>query len=223
MKKGLLLALLLGLGHAVTSSASTVVFDSMNGSRIADYYVGYWPSANFQTFLPGQQFTPTVTGYIDALTLAAWTPDKASGVTLTFGVFADNAGQIGSLLETLDVTTQGFPVNGLPTATGTYASGATLSAGTTYWLVGQTLTQAYWSTINPGQPGSFVEATQIKLGTSLVIDQPYVNYYGATAPYSTGMTISMAAPSAVPLPAAAWLFGGALGALGLVKRRAFRT
>lgn len=58
--------------------------------------------------------------------------ESSTGFTETFDILSDDAGSLGTVLDTVDLTIDGDSVSRL--YTGTPASSLTLDAGTTYWI-----------------------------------------------------------------------------------------
>jgi hypothetical protein len=129
--------------------ADPVAFDNMRGYVVGgsgDWF-GYDPGLG-SSYVVGEQFVPTKTGYISELTLAMYFAGTSGPISL--GIYSDSNNRIGSLLETLVVYASGnFDFFNLgPYASGSYESGATLNAGQAYWVVTPNVSPlAYWESM----------------------------------------------------------------------------
>ena len=210
--------LLTALGCLLNTAveASVVTFDNITNNTISinGYWSGYFSQWNATSTL-GEQFTANSTGFIDSIELAA-----SHLQNFSVGIYSDNSGAIGSLLENISLT--GYTTANT-FASGTYASGVNLISGNTYWVImGQT----------PGIYGqSFGETWDLMTGSGnsnrIYLDTTFgittvditSGAYSSAIP-GLGMTITLA-PSPVPLPAAFWFFGSALTGIAGFNRRKF--
>jgi hypothetical protein len=230
MKAKMLAAVVVGfLAGPMAADADTIVFDTMDGyaQSTLDTLVGY-AGPSYGTYVAGEQFTSTASGYIDNLTLDlfdASVPGSIgpSGKSIQFGVFADNGGTVGSLIEMLSVTMNG----GLGTvATGSYESGALLNAGQSYWIVSQDTALAQWWSESMTGPGVVTPSASIVENQYPDLEQPSGlngglnrgGFYEQSNPL--GMIVGVAAASAdVPEPATLGLLALGIAGVGLMKRR----
>lgn len=205
------LALAAGLG---TAHASVVSYDSITGNTNSGYglYGGYFAPFD-QTGLVGLRFTAGASGYIDALTLAV------SGNTPNFSMtlFADNAGVLGSELQTLAMTGDGV-VGGF--SHGEFDSGAQLTAGADYWLVlGMDFVVQSWYYMNGSSaPGTGAMVHGYAKGAQLPTALDYLS-----PTQSLGMLVSIedgSSGGSVPEPASYALAGIALFAAFAARRKA---
>jgi len=211
----------------ISAKADTVVYDTITGGSWegGGDTVGPYPNGNTgatQQEIDGIEFTDTTTGYISSLAASISTGGTSSN-SLTFGIYTSSAGQVGSLVEKLNVTSVGS--YSYTPATGTYTSGTELQAGQSYWAVvlGSPV-QAEWNGITSLPTyltqNQFYEAfaggDTLAPGASSLQPIQYdtiLPSYG----YNYGLKIDVASP--VPLPSAAWLLLSGLGGLGALVRR----
>jgi hypothetical protein len=219
------LAVLALLSAPAAVIADTVAYDTMTGNVVSGS--GNWFGYNAPlggSYVIGDQFTSTATGYISGLELAMFSAGAGGPVALD--VYSDSNGQIGTLLETLSVTTSGnwTSQNQGPYASGSYASGVTLNAGQRYWIVTPDVSPlAYWEYMAaPGSPvtpltqagGLFMNYAAGPIGS---LTDGSSQYFPGGTPGALGLEVALASP--VPLPAAGWLLLSALGGLGWIARR----
>jgi hypothetical protein len=118
------------------ADAGTIVYDTITGNSYGGggQWFGYNPPYD-STYVLGDKFVATISGRISALETSMFTDPFVQGAgrnSVTLGVYTDNAGTIGTLVEALTVTTSG---NYGTFASGSYSVGATLHAGQAYWIV----------------------------------------------------------------------------------------
>jgi len=219
------LAVLALLSAPALVMADTVAYDTMTGNIVSDS--GNWFGYNAPlggNYVIGDQFTSTATGYISGLELAMFSAGAGGPVAL--GIYSDYDGQIGTLLETLSVTTSGNWTiqNQGPYASGSYASGITLNAGQRYWIVTPDVSPlAYWEYMAaPGSPATpLAQAgglfTSYAAGSIGSLTDGTSQYFPGGAGEALGLEVTLASP--VPLPAAGWLLLSALGGFGWIARR----
>lgn len=133
----------LSVAYASPSHA-VIVYDTITGSSFNN---GYWPVGPSapgpfsSSTSAGVQFTATVAGYIDSLTLSLH-----GGTSADVYLFSDDSGKLGSSLGTLAVTES--PSAGT-FATGSYSSGVMLEAGKNYWILATgTPARQFWAYMN---------------------------------------------------------------------------
>jgi hypothetical protein len=133
-----LLALTVVAGPLMGSiaAADTIVYDTITGNSYsgAGQWFGYNPPYD-STYVLGDKFVATTSGRISALRASMFTDpfvQGAAGNSVALRVYSDNAGTIGTYVETLTITTSG---NYGTFASGSYSVGTTLNAGQAYWIV----------------------------------------------------------------------------------------
>ena len=132
----LALTLLSGPLMGSMADAGTIVYDTITGNSYGGggQWFGYNPPYD-ATYVLGDKFVATRSGRISALETSMFTSpfvQGAEGNSVALRVYTDNAGTIGTLVETLTVTTSGDYGT---FASGSYSAGATLKAGQAYWIV----------------------------------------------------------------------------------------
>lgn len=164
---------------------------------------------------PAQSFTVGGTAAtLDSVDVRMWQFIQGTPGNFQVQLWSNSGSNLpGTLLETLL-----GPTNPAANSTSTYtASGVTvLAANTTYWIVEKVTSgdaiYAWGAQIPVGLPeiGS-------DIGHSVTTDSGASWQAASTTGYTNQMVVN---GTFVPVPAAVWLFGGALGVLGWVKRKA---
>lgn len=194
--------------------ASVVSYDSISGNTNSGYglYGGYFSPFD-QTGLVGLRFTAGASGYIDALTIAASGNTPAFSMTL----FADNAGALGSELQTLAMTGDGV-VGGF--SSGEFDSGAQLTAGASYWLVlgMDFVVQSWYYMTGSTGPGSGAMVHGYAKGQQVPTTLDYLS-----PTQSLGMIVSIEDGHHVPEPTSYALAGIALLAAAAARRQPKRA
>ena len=177
------------------------------------------PSA-FSVFYQADDFNLTSA---DTVTFVTWrgiySADNSPLATddFTINFYSDAAGLPGSLLQSFSVGNPDSRVDTLLNAAGSdvyeyvadLGTGIALSASTSYWVSIFNDTNAdtndnwFWGLADPGI-GNSARSTDLSSWQALATNEFY-------------FILSDANP--VPVPAAAWLFGSALGLLGWLRRR----
>ena len=216
---------------APLQAEATTVYDTITGGIWSNggFIIGAYNFGTPNNELFGIEFTNTQTGYISHLA-ASLSTYAASPQIITMGIYSNNAGRVGSLLETLNVTSNNSDFRpGTPTpATGSYTSGTTIQAGQSYWIVAETAEPGLWLQVQ-SLPQSM---SQTFFYQAVPNGQPLTpNASGSyfTIPQNNelyGLQVSVSSVGAVPEPStwAMMLLGFCgLGAVAYRRSRALRV
>jgi hypothetical protein len=131
---------------------------------------------------------------------SVWNSDPFSNVPIASGTATATTSNIGSISGN---TAYDFPIDGL---------NVNLSSGS-YWLGyhHDFSIEGTTSAATIGNPGSFM---QTDWGTNFRTEEDVIRIFGAVGDLSFQIR-----GSAIPVPAAVWLFGSALGLLGWMRRK----
>jgi PEP-CTERM motif len=181
-----------------TPSHAEVVYDTITGSHFDG---GGWPVGSECCFFggasnsAGAQFTATVTGYIDGLTLPLY--GATSGTVM---IFTDNGNKLGTSIETLTLN-ESTSANTF--ATGSYSSGVTLQQGQKYWVLAVsssvgTIPQQTWAFMDYPQ----LEAAGVFEGTAVpcCVTAVTTGTYLVVPNLSDGFGLKVDMAAAVPEP-----------------------
>lgn len=144
---------LVGLHTVALSAHATDAYSNLAGPFVT----------TGQTVAPtlsiGFQFTSGLTGALSSLSVAIGSVDpNAPAQPFALSLYADNAGTLGTLLGSYSAMTNEYfgtaaALDVVP------ASGVTLTAGTSYWLVATTTSDVVWNYVDAAgtakQPGYF--------------------------------------------------------------------
>jgi hypothetical protein len=116
-------------------------------------------SFTFGNFAPAMGFTSAATGNLDNVALAL---GGIAGTGVVVSLFTDNAGMVGTVLESWTVTSMpSFGSGGAPVVLANAVSGLSLTAGTSYWLGAAPIdagSLAAWNWNNQGITGPFSDS-----------------------------------------------------------------
>ncbi|MEM7225836.1 MAG: PEP-CTERM sorting domain-containing protein [Pseudomonadota bacterium] len=193
---------------ATTAKADIVVYDNFGPG---DTYNGVSGFAINSTFTQGPSFSPSDSGFLTEILLGVG-HDGSGPLNLQLTLHADNMGEPGAILETINVVvTVPFGVDNMPTQA--VAAGTTiLDSSMTYWLIA----------FNDDAPG-----TNITWSRNIVGDMGIraLSMNGLAGPWNVQMfdlempALRVLVEGQVPEPASVALFIIALGGLGLMIRR----
>jgi hypothetical protein len=205
-----LAAFMCAAGAASSAAASTVIYDSIVGNSFSGYALagGYFAPFD-KSYLTALRFTATVSGTIDTLTMAA-----NGQPSFTVDLYSDAGGRLGQSLQTMLKSGSTAP---LSYASGSFAGGAALVAGTDYWIVlGNDHDFESWGYM---QGSTAPGAGAMAFGETVGFDVPTVLSY-SSPDIALGLRISVAGDGPVPgVPEpATWALLGA-GVLLLAARR----
>jgi hypothetical protein len=161
---------------------------------------GYFVSGNIPQAI-GYQFTSGLTGALTGFQLAMNNYTGSGPQAFTLELYADNAGQLGTLLGSYSGLSTGIAYSATTSALASVAaSGPTLVNGTSYWLAATSSNELVWNWVDG------------------VMTQPIAYSQGGPWNYSTLQSgVFSVQVNAVPEPASMAALG--LGALGFLKRR----
>jgi hypothetical protein len=116
-------------------------FDSGNATIIG-------PSG-VNDFVQGYQFTAMISGFVGSIEAPVGWWGAPGAVDVTFGLYADAAGELGALLEKINVVATAY--GGNPNVETALASGAThLLSGRDYWLLAESDEFSGWNLHHAG-------------------------------------------------------------------------
>lgn len=203
----------------LAAAAPVVVHNSLGtASSGSGFYVGtIFPAGSPNTGIIGERFHATVGGTIAGLDLYA---SANTPRTLTFNLYADVGGTIGSFLESFTLPV-GTAFTGLASASNT--GSVSLTAGTDYWIVSDPVVQGYWWRALGVAPAMTVsEYYQIGPGATTTIGGG--TYSTSTTASPLGMRVTLEAapeapPTATPAPPAFAVLLAGVALLGVVRRQ----
>lgn len=183
------------VGATIDSHAATILTDNLSATSAGSDSVS-------DNVLLAADFSTDSSAYgLSSVTLLL---REESVGTASLNLYSDNGGIPGFLLGTL--TSSGSYSSNLADTVFT-ASGITLAANTTYWLVLGASSGTFewsWTATNSGSGAGYT-------GNSAYFDGSY--WYGTSGvyPYQLSVTANPAGTSAVPEPASFGLFAATLG------------
>jgi hypothetical protein len=219
---GMALGAILSAGTAW--AVPVVVHDTISGSVVSNGGSFFGP-VNFGSFIAtrivGQRFHASSTGTISALDLRSFADTPR---TLTFSLFSDVGGTIGSLLETFNVPV-GTTFNNIAQAAS--PGSVALVTGADYWIVGMPATQGYWvysaGLASPVTVQEYYQRTDTPTIVTVPLGGGTYHNLSTTQPLGMRVTIEVEAvsppPATVPAPPGLALLLAGVALLGVVRRQ----
>ena len=219
---GMALGTILSAGTAW--AVPVVVHDTISGSVASNggFYVGPLNFGSFfSTGIIGQRFHASSAGTISALDLRSFATTPR---TLTFSLFSDVGGTIGSLLETFNVPV-GTTLNNIAQASS--PGSVALVTGADYWIVSMTATQGFWyrsdGFASPVTVKEYYQTTNTPTIVAVPLGGGTYNNLSTTQPLGMRVTIEAEAvappPAAVPAPPGLAVLLAGVALLGVVRRQ----
>ncbi|MGI9342196.1 MAG: hypothetical protein ACR2QV_05065 [Gammaproteobacteria bacterium] len=207
-----LLAIVLAFFAAATHGA-TVVYDTLSdttGPAGVSYNIGVPPSSAAPPRSTAMRFVPSEGGFLTAIDVYL-SEHIGTDWSVSASVYPDVGGRPGqSALESVSYTG----------GTAWFAGALSLVASGTTWL---DPAEAYWLGIAPETEGMFVGWQRSQLATpgsnKAQTFAELDGFWFIILPDDNQAGFRMSVNTAIPIPAAVWLFGSALGLLVCTKRR----
>ena len=211
MRKPFFLLFLLFAASTVSAIPAQLLFENVSDANydvkssldIQNNWLGKF------TAQAASQFTATGSGLLDFVELSL-SNNEDPGASVNVGLYTDDAGTIGTLLE--EVTASGFPFKGdnIPLFSVDFSDTTSISAGATYWLVLSS------DSDNARLGWEQVDSGNIATREGNPIDQQAWIYYSTRS--RGGMRLHGTAGAAVPDSSTHGILGFSLLALALARR-----